>query len=311
MKKILVIMACLISVCIFVGCEDESREKYMSDNPKLYYLSEDEGQIYSQDIEYEYDSKEKNVSYVLDKLKKGDYEKSKLPVIPVDVNSPSFSFSGEDVLTLKFDNSYFELDGVKEILTRAAIVMSLDCIDGVNYVEFVVNELPLTNADGIAIGAMSCNNFVDSVTNTINSVWQQELYLYYASEDGKILTKKLVKCESDINDSLESIILDALISGEGTDTKEIMRTINEDTVVNSVITKENICYVDLSKEFLDNNKDVTDEVYIYSVVNSLTELTFVNKVKFSIDGETVEKFNDKIDFDVLFERNLELVKQEQ
>ena len=311
MKKIFVIIACLISICMFVGCEDESREKYISDNPKIYYLSEDEDQIYSQDIEYKSNSKEENVAYVLEELKEGDFEKSKLPVIPNEVNIPDFSFSGEDVLTLKFDNTYTELTGVKEILTRAAIVMSLDCVDGVNYVEFVVSDFPLTNADGIVIGAMSGNNFVDSVTNTINSVWQQEVNLYYSSEDGKTLVKKLVKCESNINDSLESIILDALIGHVGTDEDKIMKTINEDTVVNSVITKENICYVDLSKDFLDNNKNVTDEVYIYSVVNSLTELTFVNKVKFTIEGETVEKFNDKIDFDVLFERNLELVKQEQ
>lgn len=311
MRKIIVIMACLISVCMFVGCEDESREKYSGDKPKIYYLSEDEGQIYSEDIEYQSDSKEENVTYVLEKLKEGNYEKSKMPVIPSEVNFPSYSFSGEDVLTLKFDNTYLELTGVKEILTRAAIVMSLDCVDGVNYVEFVVSDFPLTDADGIVIGAMSGNNFVDSVTNTINSVWQQELYLYYASEDGKSLVKKLVKCESDINASLESIVLDALIGSVGTDSEDVIKTINEDSVVNSVITKENICYVDLSKDFLDKNDDVTDEVYIYSVVNSLTELTFVNKVKFTIEGETVDKFNDKIEFDILFERNLELVKQEQ
>ena len=311
MKRFLVI-TCILSMFLLVGCEEENRENLMSTSPQLYYLSEDECQIYCEDIEYKNTSREENVKYVLERLKEGGYEKSKIPVIPADVNIPTFSFSGEDVLTLRFDSTYAQLTGVRETLTIAAIVMSVDGIEGVNYVEFLVNDLPLTNADGVAIGAMSSSSFVDSVTNTINSIWQQEVYLYYASKDGKSLVKKLVKCENDINASLESIIIEALISGEGTDSSEdVVKTINEDTIVNSLITKENICYVDLSKDFLHKDNNVTEEVYIYSIVNSLTELTFVNKVKFTIEGESVEKFNDKIDFDVLFERNLELVKQEQ
>ena len=312
MKKMLLILTCLLAFCGLAGCDKEDRENLMSDSPQIYYLSEDGSQIYCDEFEYKYDSTEKNVQYVLDKLKEGGYSKSKLPTIPAEVNMPDFSISEEDVLTLKFDSTYEELTGVKEILTRAAIVMSVDGIEGVNYVEFVVNDFPLTNSEGIVIGAMTSNSFVDSVTNTINSVWQQEVYLYYATEDGKGLVKKLVKCESDINASLERIIVEALISGEGVDEdKGVIGIINEETIINSIITKENICYIDLSKEFLEKNSDVTDEVYIYSIVNSLTELTFVNKVEFKIDGENVEKFNDKIEFDRLFERNLDLVKQEQ
>lgn len=311
MKKLIIVLMCILSLSALSGCKEEQRDNLMSDVPQIYYLDEDRTRIYSQKIEYEYDSKEKNVEDVLKRLQKGDYEESKMPVIPQDVNVLQFSFSDNDVLTLKFDSSYNELTGINEILTRAAIVMTLDCINGVNYVEFVVDELPLTDSNGVAIGVMSSNSFVDSVTNSINSVWQQEVYLYYASKDGDKLVKKLVKCEGDINASLENIALNALIKGTGSDKDDVQKTINEDTVINSVITKENICYVDLSKEFLKNKSDVTDEVYIYSVVNSLTELTFVNKVKFTIDGETVEKFNEKIPFDVLFERNLEIIEQEQ
>lgn len=312
MKHLLIVMICLAGAMFFAGCEEKDRENLMNEKPQIYYISEEGTRILCQDIEYEYDSREKNVEAVLNILKEGEYEKSKKPVLPEDVNPPEYSFSDGDVLTLKFDSTYKELTGVDEILVRAAIVMSLDCIKDVNYVEFLVDNMPLTYEDGAVVGAMSSNNFVDSVTNTINSVYQQELHLYYASDDGKGLVKNMVKCEGDINASLESIILEALIAGTGTkDDDEIRKTINNECVVNSVITKENICYVDLSKEFLEKDSDISDEVYIYCVVNSLTELTFVNKVKFTIDGESVETFNDKIEFDVLFERNLELVKQEQ
>ena len=312
MKHLLIVMLCLAGAVFCVGCEEKSRENLVNEKPQIYYVSEDGTQIFCQDIEYEFDSREKNVEAVLSILKEGEYEKSKVPVLPEDVNLPEYSFSEGDVLTLKFDSTYRELTGVREILVRAAIVMSLDCIKEVNYVEFLIDNMPLTYEDGTVVGIMSSNSFVDSVTNTINSVYQQELYLYYASRDGKELIKNKIKCEGNINASLESIILEALIAGTGTkDVEEIRKTINDNCIVNSVITKENTCYIDLSKEFLDKDSQISDEVYIYSIVNSLTELTFVNKCKFTIEGETVELFNDRIEFDGLFERNLDLVKQEQ
>ena len=48
---------------------------------------------------------------------------------------------------------------------------------------------------------------------------------------------------------------------------------------------------------------------MYSVVNSLVELHDINKVQFSIDGETMKFFgNSDIRFDTPLERNLEIIK---
>ena len=47
---------------------------------------------------------------------------------------------------------------------------------------------------------------------------------------------------------------------------------------------------------------------IYSVVNTLVELSTINKVQFSIDGEQVLTYNDSVNFGESFERNLDIVK---
>nr|MCR5420941.1 GerMN domain-containing protein [Lachnospiraceae bacterium] len=54
---------------------------------------------------------------------------------------------------------------------------------------------------------------------------------------------------------------------------------------------------------------LSDEVVLYSFVNSLTELPNVNKVQFMIDSETEISFGDHTYLDEPFERNLEIVTE--
>lgn len=78
----------------------------------------------------------------------------------------------------------------------------------------------------------------------------------------------------------------------------------------NVSTKEGICYVDLNEKFIEKLTDITDEVAIYSIVNSLVELPGINKVQFRINGETVEAFHNT-NLAVLFERNLTVNEDNQ
>jgi germination protein M len=53
--------------------------------------------------------------------------------------------------------------------------------------------------------------------------------------------------------------------------------------------------------------NVTTDVTIYSIVNSLVELSNINKVQFSIEGNKDGKFRDKYELSTIFERNLSLI----
>ena len=114
--------------------------------------------------------------------------------------------------------------------------------------------------------------------------------------------------------SLEQLIIQQLIKGpesiNGAD-KSLLTTIPAETQINQITVREQICYVDLSKDFLSAVKGVEREVTLYSIVNSLVELSDINKVQFSIDGETVKYFGDsEIIFDIPLERNLDIIKGE-
>lgn len=83
---------------------------------------------------------------------------------------------------------------------------------------------------------------------------------------------------------------------------------NPETKVINVNIRDGICYVNLDGGFINQIYNVTPEVTIYAMVNSLVELSNVNKVQISIDGETNVNYRESISLSTLFERNLELEK---
>ena len=79
--------------------------------------------------------------------------------------------------------------------------------------------------------------------------------------------------------------------------------IPEGTKINKVELNSDILFVDFSKEFIENHIGGIEEEKntIYSIVNTLTELTEVNGVKILIDNEENKSFNDNnINFNDVF-----------
>lgn len=70
--------------------------------------------------------------------------------------------------------------------------------------------------------------------------------------------------------------------------------IPEGTKINKVELKSDILWIDFSKEFIENHPGSIEEekCTIYSIVNTLTELTEVNGIKILIDNEENKSFKD-------------------
>ena len=85
--------------------------------------------------------------------------------------------------------------------------------------------------------------------------------------------------------------------------------LSEDVKLLSVSTKDNVCTVDFSREFLDKLPEVSEEVAIYSVVNTLAEIPGIYQVQFLVEGKQ-EKSYLKMDLSVLYERNLNVIEEE-
>ena len=101
------------------------------------------------------------------------------------------------------------------------------------------------------------------------------------------------------------MVVESIIAGPKS--SEVFATVNPSTVINDVMTDNGICYVSLNRDFLNKTTNVSDEVLIYSLVNSLTQLGNVNKVQILIDGRSDARLGE-YDLSKLFERNLEMIE---
>lgn len=224
------------------------------------------------------------------------------------INIITYSYDGEQVI-VSLGEKYRELSRTTEVLTRAALVRSLTNIPEVNYVMLTVNGESLTDASGNAIGIMTSDMFVNNAgaqVETVNST--VTLRLYFANEEGSglVAVNRELAHNADVsNVPMEKLVVEQLISGPVN--SETWPTISPDTKLVNITVRDNICYLTFDSAILTAVNNVTTDVTIYSIVNSLVELSNINKVQISIDGNKDGKFRDKYEASTVFERNLSLV----
>ena len=81
---------------------------------------------------------------------------------------------------------------------------------------------------------------------------------------------------------------------EGPKSEKLEKTIPEGTKINKIERKQNILWIDVSKEFIQNHKQgvQAESQLIYSIVNTMTQLNEVEGIKIMIDGKENESFPD-------------------
>ena len=224
------------------------------------------------------------------------------------INIITYSYDGEQVI-VSLGEKYKELSGTTDVLTRAALVSSLTNIPDVNYVMLTVNGESLTDLSGNAIGAMTADMFVNNAGTQVEKVESKvTLRLYFANEtgDGLVAVNRELTHNADLsNVPMEKLVVEQLISGPACD--ETFPTVSPDTKLVNITVKDGVCYLTFDSTMLTAVNNVTTDVTIYSIVNSLVELSNINKVQISIDGNKDGKFRDKYEASTIFERNLSLV----
>lgn len=215
----------------------------------------------------------------------------------------------EGQLFIYFSSAYTNIEQIDEVLVRAAIVKTLCQVDGVEYVEFFVESEPL-EIDGEPVGSMSELSFMDSIGGD-GATQDKYVTLFFSDVSGMGMKEVTAKLTYDMTEPLARLLIKQLLAGpemmEGVNTSDVRAAIPEGTTLNSLTIRDNVCYVDFSKEFANVQAEVKSEIVIYSIVNTLCELPDINRVQFTVDGEQKEAYGDTKEFDHPFERNLDLV----
>ena len=306
MKKILYSCILMLSLLFLAGCKHGDSIKIADGEYYLYFLNNHETKLVKETYKPKSTDKAGIVEELLVALHDGPKDVANKKAIPDNVNLPSCIYQNNNQLQLQFDATYRELTGVEELLRRAAIVKTLCQVEGIKDIEFYVEGVTLMDADGKPIGVMSASTFIESS----NYEQQQKIVLYFSDKRMKVLQSVDAIASYDGSTPLEKIIIKQLIAGpdkiEDLD-MEMLATVPSGTECNNITTVDNICYVDLSKEFMNKIDGMNDELIVYSIVNSLVSLPNINKVKFTIDGESVKSYGTVVNFDQFFEKNFNVV----
>ncbi len=305
--RLLRMLLVLWSVFLLSACGKQEEEQVKEEGYKIYYLNKAETSLVSEMYQPKsgVGDAESLLPELLEKMAEVPEGQDWHAALQMEFSVQNCFLEGNQVV-LSVDPAYKDMSATREVLVRAALVRTLIQIPGVDGVSMRIGEEPLLDRSGNPIGVMQKDTFVDNEGAEINAYDTVALHLYFADETGTQLVETSQTVMYNTNISMERLVVEILISGpEG---KEMYPTVNPDTQILSVTDADGVCYVNLSSEFMDTVGNVTPEVTLYSIVNSLAELKDVHRVQFMINGDAQILYRELIDLGSSFSRNLDIVK---
>lgn len=299
MKKFILCFLAAVLAVLFAACgqEEPSGENVY----QVYYVSKSEMKVEQRACEIQADTYEGRLQELLGLLAATPEKQEYHAPLSYDFKIQSV-FLEDGRMLIDMDAAYKRLPVITEVLVRAAIVRTLTQLPEVDSIEFTVDGNQLYDANGVRVGRMNSTQFIDNDGSEINTYELARVKLYFANADGTRLIAAYREKRYSTNTPMERFVVEELIAGPSGKVEGLYPTVNASTKIISIMTKDNTCYVNLDASFLTVVNNVPTEVSIYSIVNSLIELSGINKVQILINGEVPATFSNSV-----YERNLDIV----
>ena len=282
-KKALITLLLLVMMLLLAACGNQKKEnKYVA-----FYLNADVTKIVPRDVELTSTTPTEQIQELLKLLQQQPEDAGLRQTIPKNIKVLGVTEVAYQI-TVDFSKDYYELNPTEEILTRAAIAKTLLQLEKYPY------------------GAMSEDSFLENPGEQINSSQKTTLTLYFSSKDGSKLVPEKREVHYSSNISLEKLVMEQLM--EGPKAKKLLATMPVGTKLITITVVDGVCYVNLDETFLNQNQEISEQVVLYSIVDSLTELSSVSKVQISINGDTSGKCRYTYDLAPMYEQDLSMVE---
>lgn len=290
----------LTTCCLFclTGCSESSEDM------KIYYKDSANNKLVAVDFETQNTEPNQIIYEMIDQMRKKPKQKEIdiLLLDGIEINNIEINMN---VANIYFNQAYNTLNNIDEVLIRAGLVKAITQINSIDYVRFYVDGSPARYADGTLIGLMTPDDFINDSKDSISNVEWRDITLYFANKTGD----KLIKTKENVayakNTSIERIVVERLI--KGTSDANLTSTLPSDLKLLSISVNEGVCYVNLSSTFLTDMVNVSNEIPIYSIVNSLCELKTIKEVRIMINGDSNRSFRESIQLNTLFQYNKDIV----
>ncbi len=297
---IVAVLMCILPIMIS-GCSTQKKGKYV-----VYYMNNSENKLVEKYIDIADNlSKVEMASTFIEIMNEAQKQDDYNVIKPENVQVTDCSVEGS-VVRIYFSKEYNEMSNAREILLRAALVNTMVQIPDINYVKLFVDGKDATYDDGTVIGLMGKDDFVYDSNEIFESVEWKNIKLYYANKLGDKLIEKTEQVAYSKNVSLEKVVLEKLINGA--DNVNEFSTVPKDLKLLGVSTSNGVCYVNLSSVFLTEMVNVSGEVSLYSIVNSLCGLDNIDSVKILINGNSAKTFRENINLENEYVFNASLIE---
>lgn len=300
MKKKWYFLFLVIMMMLFAGCQKEE----IVSSYHVAYLNKDKTEI----VRVGYEPKNSVVNDLIAEFlvvlcSDSDNVEYRKP-IPNEVEVIRYSLDGA-MLTIVFDEDYNKMSDSDKVLCIAAVVRTMTQIEGVDCVTFYVGNKPMEDARGNILGTLYADSFVENPGKQINSIQEATLTLYFSNEKGDALVKESREVHYSSNISMEKLIMEQLLKGP--QTKGLKSAIPSGTKLVSVSVVDGICYVNLDSNFKNQDYSIKENIVIYSIVNSLSEMSSISSVQISVNGDTSGAYRDNLQLSNMYARNLDYV----
>lgn len=302
MRRLLAVLAALI---LLAGCSG-NRETEAPSEYFMYYLSLEANKVVENAYEPEASSGDEMIQEFVDRLNETPEGEDYQRLMPKDVKIDSYSLE-DSTLILTIGGDYEQMERPREILVRVGLVRAFTQISGVDRVQIVTENGELKDSAGNVIGAMTRESFVENAGSEINNYQYTTLTLYFANETGDKLVPETRSVYYSTSVPLERVVVEQLVKGPAEEGHYAV--LPSDTNILSVTTSENIAYVNFDNTFMNGTMSVVQEIPIYALVNSITTNCPVQRVQFSIDGESDVTFRESMKLNQFYERDLSYLEE--
>ncbi len=300
LKSILCIIS-LFTVGIFgiAGCSKSEETGY-----DIFYKNGAGNQLVT--VKYESETKNtlKLARELIDQMQEMQKKSKYICLMPEYVAVENVTLES-DVVSVYFNKGYNDMPDDAELLLRAGLVKTITQIPEVRYVQIYVENVVAQYSDGKSMWLLEADDFVDDSVGGMASIEWREVDLYYANSLGDKLVRKRQKIAYSKNVSLEKVVMERLISGPSDNDSEATLPVNLKLLSISVV--EGVCYVNLDSSFLNEMVNVSSELPVYSIVNTLCSLKGIDSVQIMINGDTTKAYRDTVPLDSNLQFNYDIV----
>lgn len=305
MKLIKRITAILLAAAIGIlgGCGD-NEQKF-----NIYYKNADGDALVKE--EHHTDSlsgagRAEIIEYLIGELSKSPSTDGLINVLPGGTQLLKVSIIGRTA-TVNLSKEYYMNKDVDELLARFAIINTLGEVEGIDSVEILIEGGPLiSTTSGAKIGRISKNNVVLGLQDP-SATTKETVVIYFPDKEGQYLVPEERKIEIQASLSTERLVMSELLKGP--ESSRLVQSVPADLKVISTETTDGVCFVNLSGDTVDkvNSGSTSTTMFLYSIVNSLTELANIDSVQILIDGKTGVELGNYV-LDAPLEKNRSLIE---